>query len=171
MSATNWRSMNEQELTELFRKLGASCPESWASSQIERGIPQLARYLFLRQAWRKIIGSDDTEWMSRMRSRDPNEPGGAAGPAIERLLAAGGRAEDLTTVVRVMQWRLLAGLCVLLEDPGDVEDEISDIWWGLFLIDEDDNPIEPVDGLIESVLETDPTGLEMCPPPAVSTSK
>src|SRR5579863_6499 len=104
MSAPDWRSMNEQELTELFRRLGAPRPESWASSQIEEGIPQLARYLFLRQAWRQIIGPDDTEWMSYMRSRDPNEPGGAAGPAIERLLAAGGRPDDLTTVVRVMQW-------------------------------------------------------------------
>ena len=55
MSTTkNWRSMNEQELTELFRKLGAPHPEGWAHSQITEGILQLPRYLFLREAWRRI---------------------------------------------------------------------------------------------------------------------
>jgi hypothetical protein len=60
---------------------------------------------------------------------------------------------------------MLASLCVLLDDPGgDVESEVADIWWGLFLIDENDNPVVPIDALIESVLETDPTGRWMCPP-------
>ena len=40
MSTKNWRSMNEAELTELFRKLGAAEPEAWAHSQIN-GILQL----------------------------------------------------------------------------------------------------------------------------------
>jgi hypothetical protein len=39
-----------QELTELFARLGAPRPESWARSQLEEGIPQLARFVFLRQA-------------------------------------------------------------------------------------------------------------------------
>ncbi len=42
--------MNEMELTELFARLGARDPEKWARSQIKEGIPQLARFLFLRQA-------------------------------------------------------------------------------------------------------------------------
>jgi hypothetical protein len=157
-------SLNEKELTELFRKLGAPDPEGWARSQITEGIPQLPRYLFLRQAWRKVIGPDDRSWMSEMRPKDPNDSGGEIGPALDRLLAAGARPEDLTTVVRVMQWWLLSRLCVLLEDPGDVESEVADIWWQLYLIDENDNPVAPISGLIESVLETDPTGREMQPP-------
>jgi hypothetical protein len=156
--------MNEEELTELFRKLGAQNPEGWAHSQIREGIPQLARYLFLRQAWREVISPDDRNWISEMRQWDRNGPGGEIGPAIDRLMAAGGRADDLTTIVRVMQWRLLAGLCRLLEDPGDVENEVADMEWRLCLLDENGNPIGPVDALIESVLETDPTGREMRPP-------
>jgi hypothetical protein len=31
------------ELVESFRRLGVNRPESWASSQIHEGIPQLAR--------------------------------------------------------------------------------------------------------------------------------
>jgi hypothetical protein len=44
--------MNQKDLAATFRKLGARDPEGWADSQVEEGIPQLARYLFLRQAWR-----------------------------------------------------------------------------------------------------------------------
>lgn len=166
MSQKNWKFMNERELTELFRKLGASEPESWAHSQITEGIPQLPRYLFLRQAWREVIKPDDRRWMSEMQPRDPNGPGAALGPAIDRILATGAREEDLTTVVRIMQWRLLAGLCVLLEDPDLLENEVADMTWGLFLLDEKYEPVVPIGGLIESVLETDPTGREMRPPGA-----
>ena len=156
--------MNEQELTELFRKLGAPHPEGWAHSQITEGILQLPRYLFLREAWRRIVSPEDRHWMDEVRPNDPNGPGGELGPAIERLLAAGGRLEDITTVARVMQWWLLAGLCVLMEDPGGgLEEEVEGIWWNLFLLDDNDRPTVPVDALIESVLETDPTGREMRP--------
>ena len=39
-------------------------PESWASSQVEEGIPQLARYLFLRQAWGCVVREDDPSFRS-----------------------------------------------------------------------------------------------------------
>jgi hypothetical protein len=159
-------SLNKQELTELFGKLGARDPEGWARSQVNEGIPQLPRYLFLREAWRNVVGPDDRSWMSKWRPKDQNAPGAELEPAIDRILAAGARPEDLTTVVRIMQWHLLARLCVLLDDPHFLEDEVSDICWALFLVDEDGNPIVPVDALIESVLETDPTGREMRPPSA-----
>jgi hypothetical protein len=166
MGASDWRSMNEQQLGELFRKLGASMPEGWARSQIREGFPQLARYLFLRQAWRLVVNPGDTGWISKMRPKHPDQPGGEFGPAVDRLLAAGARPEDLTIIVRIMQWWLLSGLCVLLEDPGNLEQEVADMAWQLFLLDENDNPIEPIDGLIESLLFTDPTGREMRPPGA-----
>ena len=166
MSSADWRLMNEQQLTELFRKLGAPMPDGWAGSQIREGIPQLARYLFLRQAWRLVVGPDDGSWISKMRTRNPNAPGDEFGPAMDRLLMTGARPDDLTTIVRIMQWWLLSGLCVLLEDPGNLEAEVADMEWGLFLLDENDNPIEPIGGLIESVLSVDPTGREMRPPGA-----
>jgi hypothetical protein len=52
----------EQELkrlTEIFKEGGAIDPESWASSEIEEGIPQLARFNFLKHlpafSLRKLI--------------------------------------------------------------------------------------------------------------------
>jgi hypothetical protein len=165
MNAGKWRSMNEQELTELFRKLGARDPEGWAHSQIRAGIPQLARYLFLREAWRRVVSPDDRHWMDEVIPKDPNGAGGELGPAIDRLLATGGRLEDITTVVRVMQWWLLAGLCVLIDQPWDLGEDVDDIWWGLFLVDENGHATQEIGALIESVLGTDPTGREMRPPP------
>src|SRR5262249_25800627 len=62
-------AMGEQELTELFRKLGADDPAGWARSQIREGIPQLARYLFLRQAWRQVLGPDDHSRNAQERAK------------------------------------------------------------------------------------------------------
>lgn len=155
--------MNEQELTALFRKLGAREPAAWARSQINENIPQLARFLFLRQAWKLVVNNNDSNWIREMRQIDPDKPGGDIGPAITRLLAAGGQEGDLTKIVRVMQWRLLSGLCQLLDDPGNIGSEAGDIAWRLFQVDEVDHPIAVIGGLAESVLETDPAGREMRP--------
>ena len=161
--------MNLQELTALFRKLGAKNPEGWARSQIEDNIPQLARFLFLRQAWKLVIDENDRKWISEMRGHHPHGPGGDIGPAITRILAAGGDEDDLTKVVRIMQWKLLFELCYLLDDPdskrdelGVVKKEVEDIVWCLVQVD-DNGPIAVINGLHESVLETEPNGREMRP--------
>jgi hypothetical protein len=62
-----------------------------------------------------------------------------------------------------MQAELLFQLCYLLEDPGDVEPEVADVAWSLVQMDDDGNVLASVNGLHESVLETDPTGREMRP--------
>lgn len=158
--------MRQKELADLFRKLGASDPEGWARSQIEEGIPQLARYLFLRQAWRQVVTEDDESWIDRSidrASKHPDEPYAGVGHALKRLRASGASDEDLTDLVRGMQAQALFSFCYLLEDPGDVEDEVSDVAWALVQVDDDGKVLEGIGGLHESVLETDPTGREMRP--------
>jgi hypothetical protein len=151
----------KRELTELFRRLGARTPTAWANSQVDEGIPQLARFLFLRQSWKLIVGDNDHSWISaRMRDK-ATDPGGEIGASLSRLQALGASESDLTTVVRVMQWRLLFGFCQLLNDPGNLEDEVKNVAWQLYQIDEDDQPTVALASLHESVLETDPTGREM----------
>jgi hypothetical protein len=105
--------MNERELTELFRRLGAQEPEDWARSQIREGIPQLLRYLFLRQARRQVVAPGDRDWMT-VREDDPDDRD-EFGEAIDAVLATGVSAQDLTTVVRIMQWIILFRFCVLLD--------------------------------------------------------
>jgi hypothetical protein len=157
-----------EKLTLLFRKLGAPNPEGWAGSQIREGIDQLARYVFLRQAWKCVVPPEDASWIDawiKSAKAQPSGPGAGAGPALERLLAAGVNRKDIHEVVRVMQWELLFGFCYLLEDPGQLEPEIADMSWQLMRTNDDGACIGHIGGLHESVLETEPAGREMCPAP------
>jgi hypothetical protein len=156
-----------ESLAALFKRLGARNAEAWARSQVDEGINQLGRFLFLRAAWRTVINDGDVSWIQdcvARSKRDPNAPGAAAGAALERLLATGASRDDLATVARVMQWQTLFGLCHLLSDPGVLEEEVKDYAWYLMGADmESDEQLGSIDGLHESVLETDPTGREMRP--------
>jgi hypothetical protein len=163
VSAAQGKNVSQKQLGELFEQLGARNPQEWARSQIEEGLPQLARFLFLRQAWRCVLPEGDTSWIPDALGSNPEEPGGEAVSALTRLLSLGSCAGDLTVVIRVMQWRVLAHFCQLLDDPGDLETSVENIAWRLFQVDDDENAISTISGLIESVLETDPTGREMRP--------
>jgi len=155
------------ELTSLFEKYGASEPEAWARSQLDEGIPQLQRFLFLRQAWRDIVREDNVDWIQREMQRarqDPDGPYAGVGQALARCVEKGVSADDITDIVRGMQAQFLFKLCYLLDDPLFPEKTLRDFAWGLFEVDDDGNPIPPrIGGLYESVLETDPTGREVRP--------
>jgi hypothetical protein len=153
--------MNEQELTDLFVRLGARNPAQWAHSEITERIPQLARFLFLRQAWTHVVPETNRNWIRDLASVDGNGPEGNVGAALGRLTAQGVDENDLTTVVRAMQRKLLFALCYLLDDPGTLEPEVRDIAWRLFQVDENERPIAVIASIHESVLETEPNGREM----------
>lgn len=155
-----------RKLAQRFRAVGAPDPEGWARSEVEEGIPQLARYLFLRQAWRRIVADGDTTWIEPAindAERAPSAPYAGVGLALKRLQAHGASASDLSDVVRGMQAQLLFDLCVLLSDPGQLEPEVEDVAWTLVQVSPEGEVLSAIDGLHESVLETDPTGREMRP--------
>jgi len=154
------------DLTELLTRLGAPDPSAWARSEVEEDIPQVARYLFLRQAWQHVVADGDTSWIDAWRelaAQAPSAPCAGIGPALERLSAAGIDRDDLTTVVRVMQYSVLFGLCYLLDDPGAAEPEVEELGWALVEVDADGDVGRHIGALHESLLETDPTGREMRP--------
>src|SRR5215470_12085451 len=154
-----------EALTERFRQAGARNPRTWAESQVDERIPQLARFLFLRQAWAEIVSETDPSWIHAAvagAEAKPDDPYAGVGHAAKALLAAGATESQLTDLVRGQQAALLFRLCYLLEDPS-LEDAFEDVQWGLFVLDEHGQPQEPLGGLHESVLETDPTGTEMRP--------
>ena len=154
-----------EELTKLFRGLGAPHPDKWASSQLKEGIPQLHRYIWLREAWKRIVPDANHEWMEaeikRAQAR-PNSPYSGVGLALERCLSQGTEKEDVQEIVRGKQAQLLFALCYLLENP-NLSEDLKGLSWGLFQTDENGNPTSPIFGLHESVLETDPSGREMRP--------
>lgn len=156
-----------RKLTQLFKKFGARDPELWASSQTKEGIPQLQRFLFLRQAWRSVLEEKNLAWIDREVQRSEGYPSGpyaGVGAALKRCLTRGVPAQDLTDIARGVQAQMLFQLCYLLDDPAFAESELADFSWGLFEVDGDDKPIGPrIGSLHESVLGTDPTGREMRP--------
>ena len=159
-------STKSSRLTHLFEVAGAPDPQSWAESELSEDIPQLARFLFLRQAWRLVVADMDVQWIDREvehARRHPDAPGAGMGQSLSRLLSGGARREDLTELVRAAQWQLLHGLCYQLSDPAIEEPELRGVGWGLFEVNEEGKIGRPIGGLHESVLETDPTGREMRP--------
>ena len=155
---------NKEELTELFRKLGAREPEDWAASQVEEGINQLGRFLFLRQAWREVFDENDASWIQNeieMSEESPSAPCSGIGPALQRMLAKGADPQDITDIVRTMQYKLLSRICYLLGDPSIPEPEMQDFSWGLFQLDGEGEIVDINEALHESVLEAEPRGREM----------
>lgn len=156
-----------EELTALFRDLGAPDPAQWARSQVKEGINQLHRYLFLRRAWSMIVPDDDQSWIDAeiaYAAKGPGQPYAGVGSALRELIDNGADRQLLGDVVRGMQVELMRGFCYLLEDPGLDDEAVSHIGWCLVETGEDREPTgEPIGGLHESVLETDPTGREMRP--------
>ena len=132
-----------EELTDLFRRLGATDADGWARSQVEEGIPQLYRFLFLRQAWKAVVAEDDEDWISQQiehSQRAPDAPFSGLGNALERIRGCGARDEDILDVVRAVQALSLFDFCCLLDDPRLEEEEVQDLEWGLFVVDDEDAP-------------------------------
>ncbi len=159
--------LTEDDLVDLFRRLGASEPEDWAHSQVREDIPQLARFLFLKQAWANVLPEGNTAWIEdaiRLAQVEPNAPYAGLGAALARCKAAGASPEDLTEIARCVQAELLFAIAYLLEGPpGDLDIDVN-VSWGLFETDEHGHPTKyRIGDLHESVLELDPTGREMRP--------
>ncbi|NOY94743.1 MAG: hypothetical protein GXP55_26495 [Deltaproteobacteria bacterium] len=159
-------------LLETFARLGVESPEDWVDSQLEEGIPQLHRAAFLAKAWTVIPDERSEAWMEQLVDsyrRDPEAPYAGAGKAIASLRAKGATAMELTDLVRAMQAELLFHISYLLSDPGYAPDErfehplLEATRWALVTLDEQNQTGELIDGLHESVLETDPMGREVRP--------
>jgi hypothetical protein len=156
-----------EQLTEVFLRAGAPNPERWARSQIEEGIGQLHRFLFLRQAWHGVVSEGDRSWISKAveaAEAHSSAPFAGVGLALKRLRDTGASESDLVDLVRGMQAQLLFHICYLLDDPSIDDRELSEVGWALVETDAEFAPTKKaIGGLHESVLGTDPTGREMRP--------
>lgn len=159
--------LTEDELVALFRRFGAPEPEDWAHSQVTEDIPQLARFLFLKQAWSNVVPEGNTAWIEsaiRLAQVEPNAPYAGLGDALARCKASGASPDDLIEIARCAQAELLFAIAYLLDGPPDDLDIDVDVSWGLFQTDEHGRPTKyRIGDLHESVLELDPTGREMRP--------
>ena len=153
-------------LTQLFAELGAPTPERWARAQLEHGIPELARFLFLRAAWRQVLRDGDTTWIDgtvAAAAAQPEAPFAGVGAALARLRSAGANDADISDVVRGMQVAALFAVCRLLDGAPEAEPEVAEIGWALVQVSPDGEVLAPMRELHASILDTDPTGREMRP--------
>ena len=155
-----------QALTQLFAELGAPAPERWARMQLEHGVPELARWLFLRAAWGHVLADGDVAWIDgtiAASRAQPDAPFAGVGAALARLRAAGARDADVSEVVRGMQVAALFAHLRLLDGAPAAEPEVADVGWALVQVSPDGDVVAPIRALHASLLDTDPTGREMRP--------
>lgn len=158
---------SKDELIALFKSLGAHAPEELIQYLPEDPSTQLARYMFLKQAWDCVAREGDTQWIDEAVARSnkhPAEPYAGLGLVLQKLLAAGIARDDITELSRCLQAGMLFRIAYLLDGRAYQVKGLEHINWSLVRTDEEGNPTaEQIGGLHESVLETDPTGREMRP--------
>lgn len=140
-AATRSRAVS---LRDTFARLGADEPSAWARSQIDENIAQLGRFVFLRAVWREI---------ERWRDHD----------AVARLCGdASDEAVRLATRVAARTaFDVAAGIVQLIDSEEDIESPEALPGWLLIECDADGRPTgRAVTGLHESILQTDPRGIE-----------
>src|SRR3712207_4722967 len=118
MAAKKWK---RADLIEAFRALGAADPEALAASQLDDGVPELHRFAFLKRLWDQVVKPGDAKWVERtigqVKSLGDDDPQAAAGPALERMLAAGVDPSDIMKVVWSAQAEMIYNLAFQLDDP------------------------------------------------------
>ena len=154
-----------EQLTKHFATMGAHDPEGWARSQVQEGIPQWARFVFLRQLGLGLVKQGDATWIDQRLAAEakyrhiPDK----IGPAVARMRAVGVSSQDLTEVVRAMQAELLFHFCSVVDDCGSVDYPNSDmprVEWALAQTNEEGEAVGVIDALHESISEVISDGHE-----------
>lgn len=161
---------SKAELAHAFATLGADDPEGWARSEVEEGIPQLARFLVLREAWAGVASEKDVRWIDRdiqQAKSSPNAPLAGAGRALASMRARGVTDEEITDLVRAKQYEALFTFLYALDNPPQGVRRVplaNRVRWQLFEVDEESGASgRAISGLHVSLLETDPTRSEVHP--------
>lgn len=150
-----------ESLTLQFKAAGAVAPEGWATFALERGGGQLARFVFLRECLKGVASERDPSFLRaelELLQQYPRMPKGKHLEVLERLLSAGVSESDLAVLIGGFQQALFFHICHTIDDPEPAEPELEELSWGLFQVDADGMPIASLEGLHESIAETEPNG-------------
>jgi hypothetical protein len=173
MAAKEWK---REDLVEAFRGLGAADADALASSQLEEGVPELHRFAFLKRLWDQVADAGDTKWIERTigqaQSLGDDDPQAAAGPALQRMLAAGVDPVDIIKVVWSAQAEMIYNVASQLDDPGFAVAQLNqyggmeedDANWGLFTVNDAGEPQQLIEGFREA-------WGQVVPPPAWKTAE
>jgi hypothetical protein len=136
-----------EELIERFRAAGCRDPESWARSEINEGIAQFARFIFLRELWKCALPQGSRAWISSLEL--PNDDG--RGGALRRLKESTASIDDLGELVRAAQVSVVRDVAFMLDGYAPAGDMVEDVNWGLFELDANGRPAREIGGLHESI--------------------
>ncbi len=84
---------------------------------------------------------------------------------MRRMLQMGVSRSDIAELVRGTQAEFLFDLCDMIDDPGSVDGNDDHVDREFVELNSHGSYGRSINGLHESVLETDPTGREMRPKP------
>jgi hypothetical protein len=136
-----------------------------------------ARGMALRMLWDLVIDEEKVageprwieQWMRWPRSQKKAPEGLAA--ILQRVLDRGVDPDDLTQIVRTMQYGMLFNLCQVLD--GEAVEELREripglpeLSFRLYRVSEDDDathPVAPIESLHESIGSFDPAGRDGAP--------
>jgi len=156
-----------QLLTEEFRQLGVSDPESWAHMQLIQDVPQLAIFRLLKALWTKsVVDEGDASWIDPAieQSREyPTEPCAQMGSALAEMLEKGVSRQTIVDFVRVIQYEALWQACSILDGNRSFDRPVHR--WAVYQVDESGRPIAVLNRLHDFLDMLDPTGREMRPRP------
>lgn len=114
MTNENLNKSDLKDLTEVFRRAGASNPERWANSQIEEGINQLGRFSFLKTITSEWLKEDDISWIDsqiEFNYSKPGDPCSQLPKALKEMLDKNVDRETIIDLIRVIQFDTLF-MCV-----------------------------------------------------------
>ena len=130
-----------------FAELGATDPQEWARTEVEEDVPQLARFLILRQIWRDAINSFEREGQVEML------------PAARRLLDAGAEHADVVAIARRAAYDAAYATLYAIDVPHPNLDDESLPEWRLHETAGDGRHAgRHIDYLHADLVATDPSG-------------
>jgi hypothetical protein len=139
------------DLRDSFSTLGAAQPERWARSEVSEGIAHLPRFLLLRRSWQLI---------ERWRAGEP-EVARVAPELGARLEAAGISLGEVARLLAFVAFEAVFGVLHAVDEGYDPESSDELPGWRLVETGADERPTgRDVGGLHESLLQTDPRGIE-----------
>ena len=114
-------TLTAEDLIEAFRALGASDPETLASSQLDGRVPELHRFAFLKRLWDQVADTQSMKWIDQTIEQaeklGEDDPQAAAGLALRRMLAAGVDPNDILKVLWCAQAEMIYNIAFQLDDP------------------------------------------------------
>ncbi len=135
-------------------------PEEAAREELETGEPILATFSFMKWLTGEMVQPGDFRWIEVVAENPTMMEYKVLAPVLKRLLDAGADRNDLTTLVRVMQYFICTHVCTMVDQVA-MEGIVPIQDFGLYVMGDGDDPttdkpIARIEALHEQIGAWDP---------------